>query len=477
MFFCLAYVANANAQLVFQNTSNDYGTVSKAKILFSEFIVTNTGTEEAYILRLDGAHSFTWSFARASIKPGESDTIRIYYTPDKAGPFNEKIKVYLSTDTKPAVLEMKGVIKEVVKDDPMPCYSFRDAHPDLFKIGVIPKLDALVIDAKTKLPIDGAFFQVFDGSFRSFFGYTKADGAIQYNVSPGLYEIRASADGHKGKVVEKYLNRETTKFIIELETLNDDTGKKIVPEIITKKVESTIPETTAVKTEDISPVKIVKAKPPIDSVPLKRAEPEVIPVLQTEIMNGKLNPLFFTPNNIILLVDISGSMAKPDRLDLFVKQSHELIEKLRPMDKVSIIVFSQTAKMLVPPTPAIEKKLFFKTLDSLRANGMTNANKGIELAYQLANQSLITGGNNQIILATDGVFRLSPEDKILMQNFSSRAPDPIILSVLMLGISETASKKLQELVDLGKGTLIKTNEDASSTDLLLEEIKERSKKN
>lgn len=161
-------------------------------------------------------------------------------------------------------------------------------------------------------------------------------------------------------------------------------------------------------------------------------------------MDGKLNPWFFTPNNIVLLIDISGSMAKPDRLDLFIKQSHELIEKLRPEDRVSIIVFSQTARMMVPPTPAIEKKLFYKTLDSLKANGMTNANQGIELAYELANKSLIVGGNNQIVLATDGVFRLSPDDRILMQTFSGREADPIILSVLMLGISETAAKNYKK---------------------------------
>ncbi len=477
MFFCLAYVANANAQLVFQNTSNDYGTVPKAKILFSEFIVTNTGTEDAFILRLDGASNFSWAFAKAAIKPGESDTIRIYYTPDKAGPFNEKIKVYLSTDDKPTVLEMKGIVKELVKEDPMPCYSFRDAHPDLFILGVIPKLDALVIDAKTKLPIEGAFFQVFDGSFRSFYNYTKMEGTIQYNVTPGLYDIRVSADGYKAKAIEKYLNRETPKFVIELEQINYDTGKTIIAETVVKKAEPAPIETTAVKIAKVEPVKTTKKNQPKDSIPTKKNEPKVLPVLQTEIMDGKLNPLFYTPNNIVLLVDISGSMAKPDRLDLFVKQSHQLIEKLRPMDRVSIIVFSQTAQILVPPTPASEKFLFFKRIDSLRANGMTNANKGIVLAYELANQALIPGGNNQIILATDGVFRLAPEDKVLLQTFSSREIDPIILSVLMLGISETAGKKLQEIVDLGKGSLIKANEDPSAIDLLVEEIKERSKKN
>ncbi|MDZ4756649.1 MAG: VWA domain-containing protein [Bacteroidota bacterium] len=474
LILCLAFVAKVNGQLVFQNTSNDYGNVPKAKILFSEFIVTNTGTEEAFVLRLDGVSNFSWSFARASIKPGESDTIRIYYSPDKAGAFNEKIKVYLSTDDKPTVLEMKGNIKEVVKEDPMPCYSFRDAHPDLFKLGVIPQLDALIIDAKTKLPIDGAFFQVYDGSFRSFFGYTKADGAIQYKVSPSLYNIRVSADGHKSKEVEKYLNRETEKFVIELEQIGYDTGTTVA-ETIVKKVEATPKETAAVKVQKVEQVKVKKINPPTDSVP-KKVELKVEPVIQTEIMNGQLNPLFFTPNNIVLLIDVSGSMAKPDRLDLFVKQSHELIEKLRPFDKVSIVVYSLTARILIPPTPAIEKKLFFIILDSLKANGMTNAHKGIELAYSLADKALVAGGNNQIILVTDGVFRLAPEEKLLMQTMSGREVDPIILSVMMMGLSETAGKRLQELVNLGRGSLLKSNEDPNTVDLLLEEIKDRSKK-
>ena len=110
------------------------------------------------------------------------------------------------------------------------------------------------------------------------------------------------------------------------------------------------------------PIKVTKVEPTVDSIPFKKVEPNVIPVLQTEIIDGKLNPLFFTPNNIVLLIDISGSMAKPDRLDLFIKQSHELIEKLRPVDRVSIIVFSQTARMMVPPTPAIEKNYSIKPL-------------------------------------------------------------------------------------------------------------------
>lgn len=72
---------NSNAQLVFQSLEHDYGKVSKAKSLMSEFVITNTGTEDAVILRMDASGSFAFKLDQITIKPGKSDTVKLFLDP------------------------------------------------------------------------------------------------------------------------------------------------------------------------------------------------------------------------------------------------------------------------------------------------------------------------------------------------------------------------------------------------------------
>ena len=112
------------------------------------------------------------------------------------------------------------------------------------------------------------------------------------------------------------------------------------------------------------------------------------------------------PNNLVFLLDVSGSMADADKLPLLKHAFSLLVEQLRPQDLVSIVVYAGAAGTVLPPTSGVDKTTILNTLARLEAGGSTAGGEGIRLAYDLARESFMEAGNNRVILATDGDFNV-----------------------------------------------------------------------
>lgn len=156
----------------------------------------------------------------------------------------------------------------------------------------------------------------------------------------------------------------------------------------------------------------------------------------------------YATNNMILLLDVSGSMNTPDKLPLLKKSVMDLLSMMRQEDEVSIIAFSEKPKALLTATSFKEEDKIKKAINDLKPSGKTDGNAGIKLAYKLADENYVRGGNNRIILATDGEFILSDESRQLIEKFSK---EDIFLSIFNFGKGAGASKSLEKLADLGKG--------------------------
>lgn len=154
----------------------------------------------------------------------------------------------------------------------------------------------------------------------------------------------------------------------------------------------------------------------------------------------------FAANSIVLLVDVSGSMNIPQRLPLLKESLKKLISIMRPEDDISIVIYSGKARTILPPTSGNEKQKMIDVLDKLSSEGETDAQKGITLAYKVANKNYKRGGNNRIILATDGNFNLNPA---MLELVRQNAATDIFLSVFNYG--GRPSSKMKELSDAGKG--------------------------
>ena len=156
----------------------------------------------------------------------------------------------------------------------------------------------------------------------------------------------------------------------------------------------------------------------------------------------------YATNNMVLLLDISGSMNQPDKLPLLKESMLRMLDMMRQEDQVSIIAFSAKPKVLLKPTSFKEEEKIKKAVSDLSSSGKTDGRAAIKMAYKVANENYIRGGNNRIILATDGEFVMDDETKKLIEQFSGQ---DIFLSVFNFGKGMGSSKTLENLASLGKG--------------------------
>ncbi len=154
----------------------------------------------------------------------------------------------------------------------------------------------------------------------------------------------------------------------------------------------------------------------------------------------------YATNNLVFLLDVSGSMSSGQKLPLLKKSMSTLLTMLRPEDQVSIVVYSGKARVALPPTSAAEKSKISKAIDNLKSDGETDGNAGIRLAYKVADGNYIRAGNNRIVLATDGEFPISSDTHELVVRFSA---NDIFLTVFNYG--KNPVENLARLAAEGKG--------------------------
>jgi Ca-activated chloride channel family protein len=177
------------------------------------------------------------------------------------------------------------------------------------------------------------------------------------------------------------------------------------------------------------------------------------------------------PNNLVFLIDVSGSMFEPNKLPL-VKQGLELlVNQLRPQDRVAIVVYAGNAGLVLPSTPGSSKGTILSAIQALEAGGSTAGGAGIKLAYDVARQNVLDRGNNRVILATDGDFNVgASSDGDLEQLIESERKDNIFLTVLGFGTGNTKDSKMELLADKGNGNYAYVDTLAEARKVLVQEM-------
>ncbi|SMF61021.1 Ca-activated chloride channel family protein [Alteromonadaceae bacterium Bs31] len=157
-------------------------------------------------------------------------------------------------------------------------------------------------------------------------------------------------------------------------------------------------------------------------------------------------------SNLVFLLDVSGSMASPDKLPLVKQSMNLLLSKLRPDDTVAIAVYAGAAGTVLEPTPVSDKQKIISAINALQPGGGTAGAQGIKLAYQLAETSFKKDAVNRIILATDGDFNVGISNTEELKGFIERKREKgIYLSVLGFGSGNYHDKLMQDLAQNGNG--------------------------
>jgi Ca-activated chloride channel family protein len=158
------------------------------------------------------------------------------------------------------------------------------------------------------------------------------------------------------------------------------------------------------------------------------------------------------PNNLVFLIDVSGSMTSDDKLPLLKQAFRLLVNELRPQDRVALVVYAGQAGLVLPPTPGNEKEKILQAIDALSSGGSTAGGAGIRLAYDIAKATHLPNGNNRVILATDGDFNVGvSSDAELAQLIEERREQGTFLTVLGFGTGNVKDSKMEKLADKGNG--------------------------
>ncbi len=158
------------------------------------------------------------------------------------------------------------------------------------------------------------------------------------------------------------------------------------------------------------------------------------------------------PSNLVFLVDVSGSMNSPDKLPLVQASLKLLTRQLTAKDRISLVTYAGSTAVVLEPTQGDQRAVIEQAIDRLGAGGSTAGGAGIQMAYQQAEKAFIKGGNNRILLATDGDFNVGvTRFETLIDLVKDKRKTGIALTTLCYGTGNYNEHLMEQLADSGDG--------------------------
>lgn len=493
-YISLVFTLLATGQRV-TSTVQDFGKVKEWNNPIFEVVYTNTSGRTQLFLPIGYKQDVGVRFEKEKLAPGESTIIQMQYYTEEFGRFSKDIDVFLSTQNAPITFTLKGNIQ-----------SF---HPDAFSM--CPSIDNIglvsgpgfnhtirVIDADTKLPLTDFEIIIATKSSKEIIRADKS-AVILKREKPDFYTVQVDKEEYEIQAIEKYINRNTNETVIALvrEPRLEEEVIAAVPaapqEVVevpaeikeTEKTEETYADEQHIEKEEEyfdwdnpnSEEELEENKETTKEPVLVRSEPLVVDTADFA-PDGKLSDTKYAYNHIIFLIDISTSMRNPEKLPLLKESMKQMIAVLRPQDKVSIITYSTEAIVAVSNVSGADKTTLNNAIEELQARGQSYGQEGVDVAYELAKTHFIEAGNNEVILASDGVFNSKKfsENKLYRQALIQHKLSGVRISTIAFGNSTKALLFLETLAQKGNGSFIRMEEGKEQEAVLISNLMRHSTK-
>jgi len=177
------------------------------------------------------------------------------------------------------------------------------------------------------------------------------------------------------------------------------------------------------------------------------------------------------PSNLVFLVDVSGSMRSPQKLELLKRGFRMLADQLRPEDRVAMVVYAGASGVVLESTPGSETDSIKQSIERLQAGGSTAGAEGIRTAYSVAEDNFVEDGINRVILATDGDFNVGVSSDAQLQRLVEEKRDSgTALTVLGFGTGNLKDNKMETLANHGNGNYYYIDSASEARRVLVEEL-------
>ena len=459
----------------------DFGKVKLWNNPSFEVEYTNTSGRTQLFLPIRYSPEVGVRAAQQKLAPGESTTLTLTYYTEDFGRFSKSVAVYVSTQDNPITFELKGNILSFHPDAFTVCPSVEPADQPADR-GFIHTIK--VVDASTRLPLKDFQIEIVTRSSKESLFSDNSTIQLRRDV-PGFYTFNVDKEHYEIQNIDKYVNRSSVETVIALvpeEVVSDENTENFDwnTEDSAEQVID-IEEPNLAQTENDN-VPVVEDS--LDTITIEeQVDEEVERSMTTEVVdtadydqNGTLSENKYVFNHIIFLIDVSSSMKKADKLPLLKQSMLQMIQVLRPEDKVSIITYGTTANVQVEAVSGADKAQLTGIIDALVARGQSYGADGVDMAYDLAKANAIVGGNNEIILASDGVFnsRNFKEHKLYTKSMVQHRLYSIRMSTIGFGNASKALNFLETLADRGEGSFLRITSDVDAESALIENLMKHS---
>ena len=475
-FIFILFSLSGFSQFGFDKIDHDYGDIYSGNVRVVDLKFRNTTPDKIYLLRVKHGREIKTLVSGQTIMPDSLLVIRFKYNPDKKGRFKIEIPIYLSNSLEPFVFTLEGNVKEIDNSMGLACPSFNNPNagkPPLFEFR------GLVLDQETKEPIPGATIAFVSNGTISQLESTNRNGLVKTKAIIGLYYFVVDADGYIGQEFSKYMNKNNDSILVylakpqielplaDLNIQDIDTIGKTVFEF---PLDTIVKDIEVISIDKLDTIQIL-ANQTNDSILFQeKSEIAEQDTLEQEIVVEK--KVAYKSNNIVFLLDVSTSMNSDGKLDLLKASLIEMVKKLSENDKITLISYSTFSKVIVEGVSAKEKDFLMQTIKGIKAQGMTAGGDGMKLAYRQGKEHFIVGGNNQVIMATDGKFNKGNMnlDRLVEKNFEKG----IGLTVLGIKNKPEDAESMEAIARVGGGRFLLIENYEDSKELLISEIKRTS---
>jgi uncharacterized protein YegL len=463
--FSLSATAQSND---FEDQTWDFGEIAFWHNDTAWFKVRNGTHRNLIFLPTYYNESFTILFSNRAADPGETIKIGIVYYTQRKGRFDVDVPMYINQKPNAIHFRIKGNIKgfdpaaqlrcPVINEGPSPQH--------LEKIVSIEVRDRIT----DELLMPDAITVKNAGDHRV--DLERSGMEFEMSVMPGSYKVMVGKKTYEQYLALIKLEPYQNKFIVYLD-------KK--PEI-PKTNDDTKPGGEVADTLPLPKPVLVEKRVTKDTVAISVISKADHDVRDSIVIPGKrgkaLDTRVYKFNNAILIVDVSSSMNRNGKLELLKGSFAQLVDALRAEDKIGVITMASEAIVVQEPTGVTEKDSLKSRVNAMKAAGGTNAGAAMQLAYQLAAANYIEDGNNQIIIATDGVFYGGSLSRQQMEKMIENAnAKGIHLSTVGIGADTKAMDFLKNLASKGGGSFVQIKESYDEQANLLEMIKSQSLRN
>lgn len=458
------FTLNSNAQVVFTAKEHDFGDLEQGDARFVDIYLKNKTDKEAYILSVKQPREVVYIQKKALMMPDSSNVIRFQINKKTKGRFNYNIEVFTSDRQTPTVITLKGTIKSIPSDQSnftaCPSFGQEPANQNPLEF----TLTVRTIDKETKERLKGSQVAIIQNGNPLGKWKTNLNGQFKIQIPLGISYFFATHEGYFPAEKGAYVNFKRNLIILELEKKRE--SAPVEPPIDIPDEDTTF---IVIDEQPEEPIDLSEMIEQTDQPDTSSSDTEIPPTF-AELDPNDFSDANFKPINVVFVIDVSSSMRQEDRIELLKYALNQLVEMLRPQDKIGLVSYSNEAQVLLPPTSGAEKEKINEIVQGLKASGLTAGGKGIKMGYRQARKNLITDGANKVIIITDGAFNRSSDDyqKHIKKNLKKRC---ITLSVVGIKSNERAEENMTEAAELGKGRFVLIEKLADAQRNLKQEIR------